>query len=37
VDFYTSDKGAIVKGASGIPVRTLVAFALSFAEEASTK
>ncbi|MGD9890454.1 MAG: hypothetical protein AB7U18_04075, partial [Dehalococcoidia bacterium] len=37
VDFYTSDKGAIVKGASGIPVRTLVAFTLSFAEEAPSK
>ncbi|MGD9895314.1 MAG: leucyl aminopeptidase [Dehalococcoidia bacterium] len=37
VDFYTSDKGAIVKGASGIPVRTLVAFTRSFAEEAPSK
>jgi leucyl aminopeptidase len=37
VDFYNSDKGAIVKGASGIPVRTLVDFALSFAEEVPAK
>jgi leucyl aminopeptidase len=37
VDFYNSDKGAIVKGASGIPVRTLVAFAESYAEVAPAK
>jgi leucyl aminopeptidase len=37
VDFYDSDKGAIAKGASGIPVRTLVNFALSFEGDAPSK
>jgi leucyl aminopeptidase len=37
VDFYSKDQGAIVKGASGIPVRTLVNFALSYAEGAPAK
>jgi leucyl aminopeptidase len=37
VDFASSDKGAIVKGASGIPVRSLVSFALSFAAGAPAK
>jgi leucyl aminopeptidase len=32
VDFYTKEKGIIVKGASGIPVRTLVHLALQMAE-----
>ena len=32
VDNYDKDNGALVKGASGIPVRTLVNFALSYAE-----
>ncbi len=33
VDIYERDKGVIVKGASGIPVRTLVNLALQYAEE----
>ena len=33
VDMYNKDKGVIVKGASGMPVRTLVNLALSYAEE----
>jgi leucyl aminopeptidase len=33
VDNYDKDKGAMVKGASGIPVRTLVNFALMLAGE----
>jgi leucyl aminopeptidase len=33
VDFYEKEKGVIVKGASGIPVRTLVHLALDLAEE----
>ena len=37
VDGYDKDKGWIVKGASGIPVRTLVHFALSFAQDAPAK
>jgi leucyl aminopeptidase len=32
VDFYDKEKGATVKGASGIPVRTLVQLALDLAE-----
>jgi leucyl aminopeptidase len=32
VDFYDREKGTIVKGASGIPVRTLVNLALDLAE-----
>ncbi|HLF70812.1 MAG TPA: leucyl aminopeptidase [Dehalococcoidia bacterium] len=32
VDFYNAEKGVIVKGASGIPVRTLVNLALQSAE-----
>jgi leucyl aminopeptidase len=32
VDFFEKEKGATVKGASGIPVRTLVQFALDLAE-----
>ena len=32
VDFYTKEKGVLVKGASGIPVRTLVHLALQMAE-----
>jgi len=32
VDFFDKEKGAIVKGASGIPVRTLVNLALDLAE-----
>jgi leucyl aminopeptidase len=32
VDFYEKEKGVIVKGASGIPVRTLVHLALDLAE-----
>jgi leucyl aminopeptidase len=32
VDFYEKEKGVIVKGASGIPVRTLVHLALELAE-----
>ncbi len=32
VDNYDRDKGVIVKGASGIPVRTLVNLALQHAE-----
>ena len=32
VDFFDKEKGVIVKGASGIPVRTLVNLALSLAE-----
>jgi leucyl aminopeptidase len=31
VDFYSKEKGVIVKGASGIPVRTLVQLALDMA------
>jgi leucyl aminopeptidase len=37
VDTYDRDKGVIVKGASGIPVRTLVNLALQYAESSSTK
>jgi leucyl aminopeptidase len=37
VDTYDRDKGVIVKGASGIPVRTLVNLALQSAESATTK
>jgi leucyl aminopeptidase len=33
VDFYEKEKGVIVKGASGIPVRTLVHLALNLARE----
>jgi leucyl aminopeptidase len=33
VDFYEKEKGLIVKGASGIPVRTLVHLALDLARE----
>jgi len=33
VDFYEKEKGIIVKGASGIPVRTLVHLALDLAEK----
>ena len=33
VDFYSKEKGERVKGASGIPVRTLVHLALGLAEE----
>jgi len=33
VDFYDKEKGALVKGASGMPVRTLVNLVLSLAEE----
>ena len=33
VDNYSKDSGEIVAGASGIPVRTLVTFALSYAAE----
>ncbi len=33
VDFYEKEKGVIVKGASGIPVRTLVHLALDLARE----
>jgi leucyl aminopeptidase len=33
VDFYEKEKGIIVKGASGIPVRTLVHLALDLARE----
>jgi leucyl aminopeptidase len=33
VDFYEKEKGVLVKGASGIPVRTLVHLALGMAEE----
>jgi hypothetical protein len=36
VDTYDREKGVIVKGASGIPVRTLVHFALQSAEGGST-
>lgn len=36
VDNYDKEKGAIVKGASGIPVRTLVNFALMLAGEGVT-
>ena len=32
VDIYERDKGVIVKGASGIPVRTLVQLVLQMAE-----
>jgi leucyl aminopeptidase len=32
VDFFDKEKGAVVKGASGIPVRTLVQLALDLAE-----
>jgi leucyl aminopeptidase len=34
VDFYEKEKGVLVKGASGIPVRTLVHLALDMAQEA---
>ncbi len=34
VDIYNRDKGVIVKGASGIPVRTLVHLALQYADGA---
>jgi leucyl aminopeptidase len=37
VDTYDREKGVIVKGASGIPVRTLVHFALSFAQDTPAK
>jgi leucyl aminopeptidase len=33
VDFYEKEKGVITKGASGIPVRTLVHLALDLAEQ----
>ena len=33
VDFYDKDKGVLVKGASGIPVRTLVHLAFGLAKE----
>ena len=33
VDFYEKEKGVIVKGASGIPVRTLIHLALDLARE----
>jgi len=33
VDFYEKEKGVLVKGASGIPVRTLVHLALEVAQE----
>jgi leucyl aminopeptidase len=33
VDFYEKEKGVLVKGASGIPVRTLVHLALDLANE----
>jgi len=33
VDFYEKEKGVIVKGASGIPVRTLVHLALELADK----
>jgi leucyl aminopeptidase len=33
VDFYDAEKGPIVKGASGIPVRTLINVVLSLAEK----
>ncbi len=36
VDTYEREKGVIVKGASGIPVRTLVHFALQSAESGSS-
>jgi leucyl aminopeptidase len=36
VDFYEKEKGVIVKGASGIPVRTLVHLALDLAKEPLT-
>jgi leucyl aminopeptidase len=32
VDFYEKEKGVLTKGASGIPVRTLVHLALDLAE-----
>jgi leucyl aminopeptidase len=35
VDFYEKEKGALVKGASGIPVRTLVNLVLSLAADES--
>ena len=35
VDTYEREKGVIVKGASGIPVRTLIHWALQSAEAAS--
>jgi leucyl aminopeptidase len=35
VDTYEREKGIIVKGASGIPVRTLVHFVLQSAEGSS--
>ena len=37
VDFYDREKGVIVKGASGIPVRTLVNLVLQMAEGAAAK
>jgi leucyl aminopeptidase len=33
VDFYEKEKGVLVKGASGIPVRTLVHLVLDLAQE----
>jgi hypothetical protein len=32
VDFFDKEKGVLVKGASGVPVRTLVNLALDLAE-----
>jgi leucyl aminopeptidase len=37
VDTYEREKGVIVKGASGIPVRTLIHWALQSAEAAPAK
>ena len=36
VDFFDKEKGVIVKGGSGIPVRTLVNLALDLAERPLT-
>jgi leucyl aminopeptidase len=36
VDFFDKEQGAVVKGASGIPVRTLVNLALDLAERPLT-
>jgi hypothetical protein len=35
VDFYDKEKGVLVKGASGMPVRTMVNLVLSLAKERS--
>jgi len=37
VDFYDREKGVIVKGASGIPVRTLVNLVMQSAGTAAAK